>query len=124
MIKKIIFIVMAILIVILLVNRIEPSRQIDQNVEGVIGCHDYTYKFSVNVPVLVKFFVTRNNGIDEDGFFKSISAEGNYSTILHCGNNYHVIYSAPGYKDYEEDMIVKGFKPIWEARKEITLAKL
>lgn len=124
MIKKIIFIFMALTIIILLVNRIEPSVPVEQNFDNMIGCHDYTYKFNINVPATVVFTVTKDNGIDEMGFFKSDNVEGNSSTILHCGNNYHVVYSSPGYKDYEEDMIVKGFKPIFEPRKEIILERL
>jgi len=117
-------ITLAILLIITTMNKVDVLQPVQNNVENLIGCEDYTYKFTLNVPAVVTFTVTKGNGIDPEGFFKVINAEGKYSTILHCGNNYHVVYSAEGYKNYEEDLIVKGFKPIWEENKLITLQKL
>lgn len=129
MIKKIIFIFLALFFIISMVNKIDfkPHSSIPETVglavNDMIGCEDYSYKFDVNVPVNAIFYVTKSNGEDEMGFFKKIDALGNYSTILHCGNNYHVIYSAPGYKDYEEDIINTGFRPSWSEPKQIIMEK-
>lgn len=127
MIKKIIFIVLALMFIILLVNRIDTTKPIVQNIEkvtNVIGCQDYSYKFHTNVPVDVVFTVTKSNGEDALGFFKSISASGTYDTILHCGNDYHVVYSSPGYNSFEEDVSNTGFRPMFETTKQITLTKI
>ena len=121
--KKICFLVLALLFVILLANRVSTEQNLDENIHNMIGCLDYDYKFNVSTPVEVKFYVTQSNGEDKEGFFKYEKAEGESSTVLHCGNNYHVVYSAEGYKDYEEDLVVKGFKPIFESTKQIVLEK-
>ena len=124
MIKKTIFIIMALLLIILFVNRVHPEKSIEQNFNIVMGCEDFEYNFYTNVPTEIDFSVTKSNGIDPVGPFKTIYVYQNDSTVLHCGNDYHVTYSAAGFKTYEDDIIVNGFKPILEGVKVINLDKI
>lgn len=122
--KKIIFIIMALTIIILLVNRIDTSKPITQNVNSMIGCIDYTYSFKINVPAKVEFTVTKSNGYDKIGPFKTIYSTTDYSTDLHCGNDYHIVFSAEGYKDFEEDIYTTGFRPLVPNTENIKLEKI
>ena len=121
---KIIFIIMALIIIILLVNRIQPTKSIQQNVANMIGCEDYYYQFTINTPATVNFTVTKANGYDNLGPFKTIYSTQNYSTDLHCGNDYHAVFSAPGYKDFEEDIYTTGFRTLVPSTENINLQKL
>jgi hypothetical protein len=124
MIKKALFITMALVLIIILVNRVEPTKSVSQNFNIVAGCHDFRYDFYVNVPAEVSFYVTKDNGIDPIGPFKVIESYQYDSTILHCGNDYRVTFTAAGFKTYEKDIFVNGFKPLTTEVDVITLEKL
>ena len=112
------------MLVVLLVNRIEPTQTVQQNVNNMIGCLDYYYAFTINVPARVDFTVTKANRYDNLGPFKTIYSTTNYSTDLHCGNNYHVVFSAEGYKPFEEDIYTTGFRTLIPQTENINLQKL
>ena len=126
--KKIIFIVLAILFIILLTNRVDTEAPLDikENLESVIGCMDYSYEYELNVPAKLSFYVTEPNEEDSLGPFKTVdvnAGETKGSTILHCGNSYILIVSAPGYKEYTEQIEGKHFRPIIPEVHKIKLEK-
>ena len=120
MIKNIIFIALALFFIISLVNnfQVKPTTsvtdQVGLTVNNMIGCQDFMYTFQINVPAIVTFTVTKGNGVDEVG----------PTTVLHCGNDYNVVYSAAGYKDLTENISITGFKPLIPTVKQINLEPL
>ena len=132
MIKNIIFIALALFFIISLVNnfQVKPTTsvtdQVGLTVNNMIGCQDFMYTFQINVPAIVTFTVTKGNGVDEVGPFKLINADstGVTTTVLHCGNDYNVVYSAAGYKDLTENISITGFKPLIPTVKQINLEPL
>lgn len=111
--QRVIIIGLAILFVVLLVNRINTNESFDNNINSLIGCKDYTYQYKLNVPATMTFYVIKNNEEDSEGFFKVITAEETEGeTILHCGNEYYLIVHAEGYTDYTERIPASPFRLI------------
>lgn len=122
--KKFIIIGIVILLIILLFNRVNTKETFSVNVGDIIGCMDYRYIYKLNVPAIMTFYVIEKNEKDEEGFFKMITAEETEgSTILHCGNEYFLIVSAYGYKEYTEKIPAASFRPLIPEVHEINLEK-
>lgn len=123
--QKAIIIGLAIILIVVFANRVSTTKNIDENINSLIGCQDYSYVYDLNVPATMTFYVIEKNEEDKEGFFKVISAEETEgSTVLHCGNEYYLIVHAEGYEDYTEKIPAAPFRPIIPEVHKIVLEKL